>query len=433
MSALFTLALTDVFLTYSHLLEFAPGAGKVPLGSILRIVVFLCALVSGNIMRQIGSPLNMRMLLLSCWLLATTLFSSWKGGSVNLLTHSWFPSLLGFLAIRAIFDTTDAVRRGVIAVGFASASIALLSLVAGKLDFMRLGLDSPTLSNPNDLAFALLIGVPGILLFLRSSRGKCYLMRGLLILSTLLAVRTVANTGSRGGLLIILAYGAVFFFSASALNKLKIVLVSLAVGTVFFVSASQSALLRYQTILPFINVDPADQQAIQVSAEESTAGRLQLLTESLKLTVQNPVFGVGPGTYQSAAAAISEQEGRRANWHESHNTYTQVSSENGLPGFILYMSLIIGSFTAANRVRRLAMGVSGLEPLHELASCLLLMLSCFALNGLFDNMAYLPIFPFLAALAGSLEQSAARDFAASEYSMAEFSPTATLQLKAALE
>ncbi len=425
------LALTDLFLAYSHLLEFAPTAGKVPLGSALRIGVFLCALASGAVASKLGSTLSIRMLLFTCWLLAATLFSTWRGGSVNLLTHFWFPSLLGFLAVTALFETSEAVRQGIIAIGFASALIAMLSLVATKVDVMRVGIDSPTLSNPNDLAFALLIGVPPIVFFLRSNRGRRYLSRAILVASLVLAVRMVANTASRGGLLIICAYALAVFFSVSILNKLKLAAVVLLLGIAFFTSASKAALLRYETILPFLNIDPGDQQGVEDSAEDSMNQRRDLLLESLKLTMQNPVFGVGPGAYQSAAAAFSHQAGQRANWHESHNTYTEVSSETGVPGFILYMMVLIGSFTAANRVRRLTAGVSGLESVHQTAGCLLLMLTCFALNGFFASMAYLPLFPFIAALAGSLERSATLEIAALEQPEAPFSePSAsTLDLR----
>jgi O-antigen ligase len=230
----------------------------------------------------------------------------------------------------------------------------------------------------------------------------------------LLALRIVANTASRGGLLTICVYATALWFSAK--NKLKVGVIAFVLGMVVFASASKPALLRYKTILPFISIDSGDEQHIQDSAEASTTQRRELLMESLELTMRNPVLGVGPGTYQSAAAAVNEQEGRQAIWHESHNTYTQVSSESGIVGFILYVIVLIGSFTAANRVRRRTAGVKSLEPINQTAVCLLLMLTCFALNASFGSLAYLPLFPFIAALAGALEQSARGEIAAWEHS-----------------
>jgi O-antigen ligase len=410
----YALALTDLFLSYSHLLDFVPGAGRVPLGSILRIVVFLYALLSGDLVGSISSPFSVRMLLFTGWLMVTTLLSTWKSGSVSLLTHFWFPSFMGFLAVIGIFKTTKAVRQGVIGIGFASATITVLSFLTGKLDVMRFDLDSPSLGNPNDLALALLIGLPGILLFLLINNGRRYLSRAILILSIILAVRIVANTASRGGLLTLFAYAMVLFFSVSAMNKLKVALVILAIGAIFFVSAPKTALLRYQTILPSTISEPGDDPGVQESAQESMNERRGLLLESLKLTVLNPVFGVGPGTYQSAAADVSARERHRADWHESHNSYTQVSSETGVPGFILYLGLMVGSFSAAYRVRRRTEGMIGFEPVHQTATCLLLMLTCFALNSFFESMAYLPMFPFLLALVGSLERNFNNEIASSE-------------------
>ena len=51
---------------------------------------------------------------------------------------------------------------------------------------------------------------------------------------------------------------------------------------------------------------------------------------SLILTAKHPVFGVGPGQFQN----ITET------WFVTHNTYTQLSSETGIPGLVLFLLLL---------------------------------------------------------------------------------------------
>ena len=38
-----------------------------------------------------------------------------------------------------------------------------------------------------------------------------------------------------------------------------------------------------------------------------------------------------------------EEEGNRALWQQTHNTYTQVSSETGIPGLMIYLGLMFST------------------------------------------------------------------------------------------
>jgi O-antigen ligase len=70
------------------------------------------------------------------------------------------------------------------------------------------------------------------------------------------------------------------------------------------------------------SIDPLD--------KGSAGTRRELLIMSLKLTATHPIFGVGPGQFQSVTQT----------WFLTHNTYTQLSSEVGLPGFILFILIL---------------------------------------------------------------------------------------------
>jgi len=50
----------------------------------------------------------------------------------------------------------------------------------------------------------------------------------------------------------------------------------------------------------------------------------------LKLTATHPIFGVGPGQFESVTQT----------WFLTHNTYTQLSSEVGIPGIILFLLIL---------------------------------------------------------------------------------------------
>jgi putative inorganic carbon (hco3(-)) transporter len=70
------------------------------------------------------------------------------------------------------------------------------------------------------------------------------------------------------------------------------------------------------------SIDPLD--------KGSAAARRELLIMSLKLTATHPIFGVGPGNFENVTKT----------WFVTHNTYTQLSSEVGIPGILLFLLIL---------------------------------------------------------------------------------------------
>ena len=60
------------------------------------------------------------------------------------------------------------------------------------------------------------------------------------------------------------------------------------------------------------------------AAYASTQDRQQLLWRSIEVTKEHPLFGVGPGNFAQLSG----------NWHVAHNSFTQMSSEGGIPALI---------------------------------------------------------------------------------------------------
>lgn len=65
-------------------------------------------------------------------------------------------------------------------------------------------------------------------------------------------------------------------------------------------------------------------------ASASAAQRKELLLQSLKVTAQHPVFGVGPGNFVVVSGV----------WHATHNSYTEMSAEGGVPALFLYVFIL---------------------------------------------------------------------------------------------
>jgi putative inorganic carbon (HCO3(-)) transporter len=267
----------------------------------------------------------------------------------------------------------------------------------------RLSYQLGTLSNANDLASMLLIGLPFCLLPFLHRSSLITRLAGLV--SVLFIAIAVLWTGSRGGLLDFVAIGLIFLFALEARGKLVLV-VSLALllpVVLVFVPAYQ--LSRFKTIVEsntaaFDYYDPS-------GARGSTTARTEALRESIRYTFRHPVFGVGPGDFMDASAIEYQKQGRNPKWMASHNSYTQISSETGLIGFFFYMAALVLSFRHLGAVRK---GCRHLPPTEDTryllgsAICMTAGLSGYCVACFFGSNAYLPYIPMLMGLTESMHR-----------------------------
>jgi O-antigen ligase len=198
-----------------------------------------------------------------------------------------------------------------------------------------------------------------------------------------------------------------FFFSVSLINKFKMAVVGGVAIAVLMVATPTVLRQRFATILS--RGDATDR--LTESAMASTSQRTELLKRSILLTLQHPLFGVGPGNFQPASAvAFGNDLG--GSWYETHNAMTQISSEQGIPGLILFLSVLTCSFRAAWRVFKWkpARGqvvtpaiAAHIEFLNSMGFCLVLSLTTLTITSLFSSIAYQFFFPTLIGFCAALE------------------------------
>jgi O-antigen ligase len=146
-----------------------------------------------------------------------------------------------------------------------------------------------------------------------------------------------------------------------------------------------------------------ESEEVEQSALESRNNRLALLKESIRFTILNPVFGVGPGVYEAYAADVAVSEGRRGHWQVTHNTYSQISSEAGIPALIFWLGALLGCIKATRQIYK-ANGYGNPEA-GRLAYAMFLTLIAFAITAIFDSVVYQMYFPTLAGLTVALVNS----------------------------
>src|SRR5262249_32798122 len=86
----------------------------------------------------------------------------------------------------------------------------------------------------------------------------------------------------------------------------------------------------------------------------SEPGRLQIWSRGVGYVVDNPILGVGPGNFATAEGTLSPLAERQmwgigVRWNAPHNSYLQIAAELGIPGFLLYVAVIVSAFRALRR------------------------------------------------------------------------------------
>jgi putative inorganic carbon (HCO3(-)) transporter len=402
------LALAYLFVIYSRLTELLQTT--IGHGLFLAMLTMLGALLfgalKGGMLTVTHSFPGICWLLLTGWYIACVPFAFWPGGSVMMLKDMWIKSLLAFFVVAGTLSTIRQVRRAIFAIAGAILIVNITTIILGNDVGGRLGVQGGSLANANGLATHLMFGFPAILLLQRYTRGMFRWASSLAVASSAVAI---FRTGSRSGLLMLGTVMVVIFFRASLMNKLKLFAVSFVIVALGVAMTSEGAWLRYLTM---IDPNAAAQTGEGQSAIESRNARKHHILQSLRMTLERPIFGVGPGNFTAASADDSEESGERAAWRNTHNAYTQISSESGFPGLILFLLVIAYCYRTSSQIYREAKKRPEWSDIADIAFCFRLMMIIYMIDACFDSNAYLYHLPVFSALICAFDMAVRREMPA---------------------
>ena len=140
---------------------------------------------------------------------------------------------------------------------------------------------------------------------------------------------------------------------------------------------------------------------------QSGDGRREIWARGIGYMLDYPAFGIGINNFERAEGTISDKARRSfagdpIRWVAPHNSFVQVGAELGLPGLILWSSLIVGGIVGMSRLRRRlppawAHGDAEERLLYLATFHLPLALIGFAITASFVSFAYLDLVYMLAA------------------------------------
>jgi O-antigen ligase len=335
------LLLIYLFVYCSRVTELIPNAH---IGMILQPILLIGMIMTGRVKAILQMPLGKVLIALTAWVTICVPFSVWKGGSFGVFLITLQALALVFFMAAFIRTVPDCLRV-MYTVALAMAAVGVLSLVvhSDKINNPRLSLGggSDTLADANFLCLYILIGLPFLWLFasMRSGFKKVALLS-----LTVPMLAGAARTGSRMGLLTLAAGLLLYLIFASTRQKLLVI----SGGIIFLILAlfflPQRIRERFTT---YFEAHSAQSE----EAAESAEMRKRLLIRSLELTAEHPFFGVGPGEFMDAEGAEAKEKNQRGVWHYTHNSYTQLSSETGITGLVLFVIALFGAYRGLSPIR----------------------------------------------------------------------------------
>ncbi len=312
------------------------------LPAIICVIAMICSLISGKLealKNQVGIPL----LCLIGWMFLCTPFSTWRGDSAITVMYFSFYTLMWLPISLGPRNFKDLKRIIVLLCVLNLVTLLLTKSTAGRLEG-----EVGSFRNSEDIALISLLSVPfwGLL----SSFFRLPALKVIVgATSVFFLLYTTASTGARAGIVSALGMGLFYFWNASMSKKVVLVVALVVAIPLIAILLPAQTLQRLATIGDAIS-NSSTYHSTDDEAMGSAVSRHLLLLDSIRITLQHPLFGVGPGQF----AEFRWNEGHRAvGYLVTHNAYTEMSSEDGIPGLLFFCALLVGTFLVIRRAKRL--------------------------------------------------------------------------------
>lgn len=319
--------------------DWVPGLSIIPLAKIAGVFCALSFVMSIPRLRYHlrRETIYLALLIFQLWL--TVPFSPvWRGGAFD--TTLDFSKVLLIVLVMGVAVTTMVRLRRLIFVQTASVVvIGIVSLIKRELVQGRLaGAVHGIYENSNELALILVLTLPFCAAFLLRARG--WWRKAFWGTAAMLMVYATMLTGSRAGTLALLVSGAVCLREFGIRGRrLGLLIAVVGVAMAIMLAAGDTVKDRFNDMFGDEPTTDAGR-----AAYGSAQKRQELFWKSVAVTAEHPVFGVGAGNFNSISGL----------WHDQHNTYTQMSSEGGVPAFVLYVLLLWCALANLRKINLLA-------------------------------------------------------------------------------
>jgi O-antigen ligase len=338
------------------------------------------------------------------WMFLTVPTAVWKGGTFQIAFDYVRSNLiLDFMVAGLVIGWKDYLSLMRCLAWGAFGTLLVARMFQNPQYQERFGLEVGMISNPNDFAGHLLLFLP--LLFWLVLTSKSFAVKLVSLVGIAYGIRLIIGTASRGGLVGLVMATLLLLWWGSARQRVAVMAFVPIAFLLVLVTVSHTALNR---IVSF----SADSQNASVEAMQSSESRKYLLGKSIEYTLKFPIFGLGIGNFPVYEGTHSLVIGGiHGSWHETHNTFTQVSSESGIPGLFIFVGGLVSTFAIFYSVFRKASRRPNCADIRSAMLCVMLGMSGFVVSICFLNFGYFFYQPLLGGMAVAVATATKEEFA----------------------
>jgi O-antigen ligase len=318
--------------------DWIPGLKYLPLAKITGILALLGLLSSlgktkrkfSDVPREAGYLLALIVVLIASALLSPI----WKGGALN-HTLDFAKVYVAWILTFLLVTTFDRLRRIIYIQSASVAIICIVSIIMGHSQPRLEGVIGGIYSNPNDLAFSIVLTLPFCLAFLLTAKNaivKVAWIVGMLIMSLALFM-----TASRGGFVTLVVTGAICLWHFGVRGRRFFLIVASGLSIVVLLAVAGGPLMRR---MGAIAGEGSTLQ--QEKAFESYEQRKYLARKAVEGIESYPILGMGVRNFQQYSGV----------WRDVHVTYLQIAVEGGIPSLILYLLFFARGFSNLRKLTR---------------------------------------------------------------------------------
>lgn len=277
-----------------------------------------------------------------------------------------------------------------------------LRLISGGATYSGDRLMGPAVSlieNPNGFAYMMTVMIPLYLYFYQKSPNKW--LRWAFLAISLSAVYIVLETGSRTGVVALVAVGAFLLPKYGAKHKVALTLGGLVIFLLIS-SISPGNIQRFKTIPEsarnfFSGVDENANPGTMTQDEQSAWERKMKNKHTWKLIKEYPLFGVG----------VNSDDANNVDWEkypyafgQVHNEILYAGKQMGMIGMALYLALMFNVLIGGWRIQLAAKGKW--PAVEDLGWTFKMQGVVFAVGGFFSPVPWNPLYLVLAGSASAM-------------------------------
>lgn len=249
----------------------------------------------------------------------------------------WIQPIIGLLVGALLIESFNTIKAF-------NANLSNFSLDQNIIELRGLN------GNKNVMAASIMIKIPFCIYFIYSLNNKIY--KGLVAIILFLALLSIfiLNTRSTFVSLIVITilYTSYQFFYLyrKTTFKAKFFNYLFFIIPLVFAIVSSTQMLNGAKELPQNANQGYDNVANRISTisftDEGSSARLRLWREALDYTLKHPLIGCGFGNWKLESIPYEAEYANEADVpYHCHNDFLEISTEIGIPGFLLYISLFV--------------------------------------------------------------------------------------------